>query len=157
MLQVIIHLVFLLNMINVVWVLRPPPFSYKGNFSLMVVILSSQSKNYPDTINSNKDSPSSSLSQRWYGHFSGDGKGKGSAGPRTTHLFYCKLNFGTDRNDGEFQPYQNHCIAPPVVSSLSKYYSVGATDSSSFGVIAGDGKGGVGNSTTNLTPQNIYF
>ena len=42
-----------------------------------------------------------------------------------------------------------------MASSSSKYYSVGGLGGYSFDVGVGDGKCGVGPSTTNLTSQNV--
>ena len=43
-----------------------------------------------------------------------------------------------------------------MVLSWIRDYQFGASDGSSFGVSAGDGKVGVGNSTTNPFYQKIY-
>ena len=91
------------------------------------------------------------------GHYTAAGCGIVGVGPRKTHFYPQKYNFGRNRHDGIFQKSQRQHTAPPIKLSSIKNYTVGTSDSSLFGVAHGNGKGDVGPRTTNLTSQKIII
>ena len=118
LLQVILHLMFHLVIINVVWVLVSPNFHpIKIIFGLMVeVFVSSHSRDYLAMFNSKKDKYSSSLSMRWYDKCITYGDDRRVVGTRTTYFSSHKVCFSIDRYNGRFHPSQRHCTSSPVVS-----------------------------------------
>ena len=117
-LQVILHLMFQLVIIKVVWVLELPNFPpIKIIVCLMVIIfVSSRSIYYLAMFYSKKDKYFSSLSMRWYDKFSPSGDDIGGVGLRITHFSSQKVDFGTDRYNGRFHPSHHHCTSSPMVS-----------------------------------------
>ena len=84
-------------------------------------------------------------------NYADDGDFIGGVSPRITQLSSLKGDFFRDRNYGGFIIFQSERTSSPIVSSLSKEYSVGVLCGSTIGVGYGDGKGGMGLSTTKLT------
>ena len=104
MILVALHLVFHMVMVNMVWVLVPPTFPPKQfTVGLMVCgFVSSRSIDYQSMSHFNKFRYSYLLSWESCDLFSDDGNGRGSVGPRTTHLSSLKVDLGTDRHDSYF-------------------------------------------------------
>ena len=73
--------------------------------------------------------------------------------PTSTPKIY---NFGKYRHYGNFQKFQRQHTAPPMELFRSREYPVGAFDVSLFGVAAGDCKGCVGPSNTQITYKDVY-
>ena len=117
-LQVILHLMFQMVIVKVVWVLGSPNFPpIKMIVCLMVIIfVSSHSRYYLAMFHSKKDKYFSSLSMRWYDKCSTYGCDRGGVGPRTIHVSPQNVYFGTDRYNGGFHPYHHHFTSSPVVS-----------------------------------------
>ena len=106
---------------------------------------------------SNKERLSSSSSRRWYDQYSTSGGCRSGVVHRTTNLSPHEVYLSTYRYGGGVLPSHINCTAPPMVSYYSRYYSVGASSDSSFGVSGGYGKGGVGPRTTHFSSQKVGF
>ena len=83
--------------------------------------VSSLSRYYTATINSNKYRSSYLLSKSWYDNFIVTACGRGDVGHRTTHFCPQKVDFGRDRDVVGFSPSKSCHTAYPMASSSSKY------------------------------------
>ena len=115
--MVVSYLAFLLDMVEMVWVLGPPNlppkklvFCIDGDNLFM-----SRRSDYSSMICSNKYRFSSSFSQKGNDKFSAAGDGRDGVGPIDTHFSSHNVNSGKDRHDGWFQTFQCHFIASLVV------------------------------------------
>ena len=85
----------------------------------------------------------------------GDGYGRGGVGPRTTNMTSQKVDFWIV--GGDFVSYKIRDYSPMSNSYKESYYYPSYLMWEYCHGSAGDGRGGVGPRTTNLSPQKYNF